>query len=157
MRTPRLWLGLLLLTAILAAGCSGGGPKLVPVTGKLTMNGKAFKNIKVDFHPDPDKGNTGPGSSGTTDDEGNFTLVCSARGNRPGAVVGGHRVILTDLDTFGTVFVGRGNYRTEDSSKAPKETPKIPRFPAIYGDLPNTPFKVEVKEGMSPVTLDVKR
>ena len=113
MQSTRRWLILPLFVGLLAAGCTGGGPKLVPVTGKVTMNGKALKNAKVDFHPDPDMGNTGPGSSGTTDENGEFTLVCS-QGSKPGAVVGHHRVIVTDLDVYGTVFVGRGDYRTDD-------------------------------------------
>ena len=66
-------------------------------------------------------------------------------------------MILTDLDMYGNVFVGRGDYRTEDP-KGPKEVPKFPRFPAAYSDLPNTPFKVEVKPGMEPRSLsDVKK
>jgi hypothetical protein len=155
MRITHSALFLILALTVYATGCSGG-PKLVPVSGKLTMNGKALKNVKVNFHPDPDKGATGPGSFGTTDEQGNFTLTCNAKGNQPGAIVGHHRVVLTDLDTFGNVFVGRGDYRTDDP-KGPKETPKVSRFPNTYENLANTPFKVEVKEGMSPVTLDVKR
>jgi len=155
MRTTIRWLTLALAAAVLAAGCSGG-PKLTPVTGKVTMNGRPLKNVKVAFHPDPDQKATGPSSTAITDADGNFTLVCADRGNEPGAVVGHHRVILTDLDTYGDVFVGRGDYRTEDP-KGPKEVPKFPRFPGAYSDLSNTPFKLEVKPGMEPVTLDVKR
>ena len=154
MQSARRWPILPLFLGLLAAGCTGG-PKLVPVTGKVTMNGKPLKNAKVDFHPDPDMGNTGPGSSGTTDENGNFTLVCS-QGAKPGAVVGHHRVIVTDLDVYGTVFVGRGDYRTEDP-KGPKEVPKFSRLPATYEKLASTPFKVEVKADMGPVTLDVKK
>jgi hypothetical protein len=155
MRSARLSLVLPLLLSILAVGCSGG-PKLVPVTGKVTMNGKAIKNVKVAFHPDPDKGNTGPGSAGTTDDDGNFTLKCT-QGDKPGAISGHHRVILTDLDTFGNVFVGRGNYRSEDGKGGTKEVPTKPRFPAVYADLAQTPLKQEVKDAMGPVTIDIKR
>ena len=155
MRTLRSWLIVPLAAAVLAAGCSGG-PKLVPVTGKVTMNGRPLKNVRVDFHPDPDQKATGPSSSGTTDAEGNFTLASTAPGSAPGAVVGHHRVILTDLDTYGDVFVGRGDYRSEDP-KGPKEVPKFPRFPAAYSDLSQTPFKQEVTAGMGPVTLDVRK
>jgi hypothetical protein len=155
MRTPSSWLSLPFVAAVLTAGCSGG-PTLVPVTGKLTLNGAPLKNVRVDFHPDPDAGTKGPSSTGTTDAEGNFTLVCAERGNSPGAVVGHHRVILTDLNLFGDVFVGRGDYRSEDP-KGPKEVPKFPRFAAIYSDLANTPFKQEVTANMAPITLDVKK
>ncbi len=144
---------LFVFVAFLVAGCARG-PKLVPVSGKLLLNGKPLKNVKLDFHPDPDKGTTGPSSTGTTDDQGNFTLTCSAPGNKPGAVIGHHRVILTDLDIYGNVFVGRGDYRSDEGGVS-KEVPKLPRFPATYSDLSQSPFKIEVKEPMEPVTLKI--
>jgi hypothetical protein len=141
------------LACALLAGCSSG-PTLAEVKGRVTMNGKPLGNVRVDFHPDPDKGTTGAGSSGTTDADGNFALKFGD--GRPGAIVGHHRVILTDLDVFGTVFVGRGDYRTEDP-KGPKETPKKARFPDVNSDLARTPHRFEVKPGMEPVTIDVKK
>src|SRR4051794_4970198 len=101
MRTVRPWL-VFLYAAALAAGCSG--PKLVPVSGQVTLNGRPLKNVRVEFHPDPDQGASGPSSSGVTDDDGRFTLICPARANAPGAVVGHHRVVLSDLDVYGNVF-----------------------------------------------------
>lgn len=142
-----------LLAALLAAGCSGD-PPLAEVSGKVVLNGQPLKNVRVDFQPDPDKGTRGKGATGVTDDNGNFTLKYD--GAKPGAVVGHHKVTVTDLDTFGNVFVGRGDYRTEDP-KGPKETPMKSRFAAEYSELPNTPLTVEVKPGMGPVTLEVKK
>jgi len=152
MRTLRPWL-IIPLASVLAAGCSG--PKLVPVTGQVTLNGRPLKNVRVEFHPDPDQGVTGPSSSGVTDDSGNFTLTCPSRNNAPGAVIGPHRVVLSDLDVYGNVFVGRGDYRSEDP-KGPKEVPKFPRFAAVYSDLTKTPFKQQVTANTGPVTLEVK-
>src|SRR5437763_10484127 len=107
MRTANGRLALACLAgALLATGCSDQ-PQLVPVSGKLTLNGKPLGNVKVDFHPDPDKGTRGPGSTGTTDANGNFTLTFAP--DKPGAIAGFHRIILTDLDTYGNVFVGRGD------------------------------------------------
>lgn len=144
---------LLALLAALAGGCSDE-PPLAPVSGQITMNGKPLKNVRVDFHPDPDKGTKGKGSTATTDENGNFTL--SYDGAKPGAIVGHHRVILTDLDPYGNVLVGRGDYRTDDP-KGPKETPKKSRFGATYSNLAQTPVKEEVKPGMGPVTIDIKK
>lgn len=154
MRTYMRWLPLVLFP-VLAVGCSDG-LNLVPVSGKVTFKGKALGNVKVEFHPDPDTKTVGPSSNGVTDKDGNFTLVCNNKSKSPGAVVGHHRIVLNDLDIYGTVFVGRGDYRSEDP-KGPKEVPKFARFPATYSDLANTPFKLEVKPGMSPVNLDLKR
>lgn len=151
MRTATLSLALAGLA--LLSGCSNQ-PELAAVTGTVTMNGKPLKNVKVAFQPDPDKGTRGSGSAGVTDDNGTFTLTYD--GGKPGALVGHHRVLLTDLDVFGNVFVGRGNYRTE-APGGPKETPKTSRLPDTYSNLARTPVQVEVKPGMSPVTIDVKR
>jgi hypothetical protein len=149
----RSWTVLLVLPVWVALGCSG--PALIPVTGKLVMNDKPLSNVQVDFHPDTDAGTTGPSSSGITDAEGNFTLQCKAL-NKPGAIAGKHRVILTDLDRYGTAFVGRGEYRNEDP-KGSKEVPKLPRFPATYSDLTKPILVQEVTAGMQPITLTIKK
>jgi len=81
---------------ILLAGC--GGPKVVPVSGKVTVDGKPFKDLVVTFQPLGGKGNENPGrgSSAVTDAEGKFDLVYD--GTSPGAVVGKHRVqIFTQI------------------------------------------------------------
>jgi hypothetical protein len=140
---------------LLATGCSSSPPPLAEVSGKLTMNGKPLGNVKVTFHPDPDQGTRGPGSVGTTNADGTFTLTFPP--DKAGALVGHHRVILTDLDTFGTKFVGRAEYVSEDPKGAYMETPKKPRFPEAYGDLARTPVRVELKPGPNPVTIDVKK
>src|SRR5262245_5902304 len=155
MRYATRLLALVPAAVLVASGCSDG-VKLVPVTGKVTMNGRPLKNVRVAFHPDPDKKTTGPSSTAVTDADGNFSLVCQERGNAPGAVAGFHRVIVSDLDVFGDVFVGRGDYRSEDP-KGPKEVPKFPRFPAAYSDLSQTPLKIEVKPDMDPVPLEIKK
>jgi hypothetical protein len=135
------------------AGCSAR-PDLSAVTGTVTMNGQPLKNVKVAFQPDPDKGTRGAGSTGVTDDAGAFTLTFD--GGRPGALVGHHRVVLTDLDVYGNVFVGRGNYRTEGPG-GPKETPRVSRVPEAYTNLARTPVLVEVKPGMGAVTIEVRK
>lgn len=141
-----------LLAGFLAIGCSNA-PPLAEVSGKVTMNGQPLRNVRVEFHPDPDKGTRGKGSSGTTDASGQFTLTYSD--GQPGAIIGHHRVIVTDLDVFGNVVVGRGDYRTDDP-KGPKETPTKTRFADRFSSLASSPFSQEVKPGMGPVILDIK-
>lgn len=138
---------------VLLAGCSG--QPLAEVKGTVTMGGKGIANVKVEFHPDPDKGTSGPGSAGTTDEQGKFSLTYN--NGKPGAIVGHHRVVLTDLDVFGNVFVGRGDYRKDDDGKISAEVPKKARFPDKYSDLAQTPFREEVKPGMGTVAFDIKQ
>jgi hypothetical protein len=77
--------------AVSLVGCSSG-PAYVPVSGVVTLNGKAFSNCIVTFQPmsTTDNPNPGRGSSGRTDQNGQFTLKCDD--GRPGAAVGKHRI-----------------------------------------------------------------
>ncbi len=147
------FVGWCLALSILLTGCSG--QPLAEVKGTVTMAGKGIANVKVEFHPDPDKGTRGAGSSGTTDEQGNFSLTFT--NGKPGAIVGHHRVVLSDLDVFGNVLVGRGDYRKDDDGKSSAEVPRKPRFADTYSDLAKPPFREEVKAGMGPVKFDIKK
>jgi hypothetical protein len=94
------WLGLLVLGVL---GC--GGPRHVPVSGVVMLNGTPYRGAVVNFQPigTPDNPNPGRGSYGHTDESGRFTLVVDDK--IKGAVVGKHRVrIATGRDT------GPGDY-----------------------------------------------
>jgi hypothetical protein len=83
------------LFLVVATGC--GGIKYAPVSGKVTMNGKPLANTLVSFQPIAKPGSieAGPGSSGTTDEQGRFALKVATGEN--GAVVGKHRVIISQV------------------------------------------------------------
>ena len=93
------WLGLGLL--LCGLGCDGRPPKLVPVSGRVTLDGAPLADAYVSFQPRGDRGNEvpGPASVGKTDSNGRFTLAL-VRPNEPsspaavGAVVGPHRVVI---------------------------------------------------------------
>jgi hypothetical protein len=87
----RLALGLAL---VLALGC--GGKKFVPVSGKVTLNGKPLKGATVAFQPIAPEGSVNapaPGSAGKTNDQGEYTLTAST--GQHGAWVGKHKVIIS--------------------------------------------------------------
>jgi hypothetical protein len=93
----------LLLGCLLAAVLGCGSSKFVPVSGKVTLNGKALPGATVSFEPlGPDDNPTSqPGSLGKTNAEGAFTLKATSGEN--GAVPGKHRVrILAGGDDSGT-------------------------------------------------------
>jgi hypothetical protein len=143
-RTQHLPTGLLTLSLLTALGC-GSGPKLTEVEGTVTLNGKPLSNAEVQFLPDPGKGTVGPRSTGITDEQGRFHLVCDNQ--RKGAVVGHHRVLVVDQKQWEGLRPGRA-----DANKPLKPS----RLPARYTDVTSTPFKVEVKPGGPPVPLEVK-
>jgi hypothetical protein len=76
-------------------GC--GGNKLVPVSGKVTLNGKPLAGATVTFQPyNKGKREAGPASAGETNAQGEFTLKLSGK-NANGAVVGEHKVSISAL------------------------------------------------------------
>jgi hypothetical protein len=80
--------------------CVGCGQKLVPVSGHVTLDGKALPNATLLFSPDSDKLATGPGSVGKTDNEGSFSLQLMS-GNDKGAVPGSYKVTISAYDDDG--------------------------------------------------------
>lgn len=82
--TNRCTIGVAFL--IVVAGCGGSGPKIAPVQGRITLDGRPLANADIRFQPD---GPERP-SIGRTDSEGRYELMFK-RG-QPGAVVGQHTV-----------------------------------------------------------------
>jgi hypothetical protein len=133
----------------LASGC-GPGYRVAEVDGVVKSGGKPVPHLRVQFMPDPEKGTKGPTSTGTTDEEGRFTLVCADK--RAGAVVGWHRVVITDLGvrTFKTV-------KDDDGKAAAKGRPQASHVPDKYTSVAQTPLHVEVKSEKQEVTFDLTR
>ena len=86
-------LGLLgLMTCVL--GCGESGPRLATVTGQVLFDGKPVADAGVLFVPTT----PGPAASASTDSEGKFRLMT---GSREGALVAGHRVVISKTETRG--------------------------------------------------------
>jgi hypothetical protein len=84
-----------LVSFVLVSALGCGSRQFAPVSGKVTLNGKPLANALVVFNPIPKEGTSeaGPGSIGTTDANGEFTLRVSP--DQAGALVGKHRVGIT--------------------------------------------------------------
>jgi hypothetical protein len=117
----------------LAAGC-GKGSGLVPVEGRVTLDGKPVKEVIVNFQPINDT--PGNGALGSTDPDGRFTLT-DARGEA-GVYAGEYKVIfypalpagVKEGDPADVVGVARGR-----------------NVPAIYLDVNHTPLRATVPQG----------
>lgn len=82
------------LICLVVVGC-GPGYSVVPVSGKVTINGEPAAGLKIVFYPkgdDANKGIAGPHSTATTAEDGSYTL--KTRYGDDGAVVGEHRVMI---------------------------------------------------------------
>lgn len=83
-----LWAVLASLSIAALAGCGGGGPKIVKISGTVTRGGSPVKDLTLNFIPE-----AGRPSWATTGPDGRYTLHYS-RG-RDGACVGKHKVWVT--------------------------------------------------------------
>jgi hypothetical protein len=71
-------------------GC-GGGPKLVPVSGNVTLNGKPLRDAEIMFVP-TDANKQGIAGRDTTGPEGNYRVMCNGRA---GLVAGPYKVVIS--------------------------------------------------------------
>jgi len=89
-----------LVVAAVICGCGGPAYEVAEVNGTVTINGQPGHQLRVQFVPNVDAGTSGPTSTGDTDKQGRFTLEMRESPTsevRPGAVVGNHLVVFTDL------------------------------------------------------------
>jgi hypothetical protein len=117
----RVWIGGLALALLALGGCSGGGRKIVPVSGVVKVNGEPAANLVVSFQPlgtDSDE-NPGRGSSAVTGPDGRYTLIYD--GEKPGALTGKHRVRI-----FPQVSGGGKGEAPEGEAGPAKPTAYIP-------------------------------
>src|SRR5262249_8279350 len=110
----------------LSSGC-GGGAKLTPVSGRVTMNGKPLTSGYVNFRPNKTKGNTFGGEPiGEINAQGEYTLQTKGK---PGAPLGAYKVTVSVTGPM-----------TEDNTKATTKSLINP----TYGNPDTTPLEVEV-------------
>ncbi len=136
--------GLVSLNCIMGCGDGGAakGPKLVPVSGTITRNGKPVEKAQVAFiHKDASRN-----AMGQTDAQGKFHL--STLGTNDGAILGDHIVIVSK--TADGPPPSAGPPKPEDLAKmaaggqmvAPKADASVP---AKYADPKTTTLKATVK------------
>jgi hypothetical protein len=134
MRFRLIFLGLVLT----AFGC-GGGPRIVPVSGQVTLDGQPLADAQVVFRPDSTELNPGPASHGKTDAEGRFVL--RTMDDHDGAVVGPHKVRVS-------VVV--------NNPSGDKDAPPTEKLPARYsGEGSILRFTVP-KDGTKDAHIDLR-
>ncbi len=133
---------LAVITAPMLIGCGGSddGPKLVPVSGVVSLDGKPLPGVGVSFQPDAAKGNKSVlVPSGTANAEGKYELVAAAKN---GAEVGWYKVVIVP------------------ATPAPMggEMPQVgpPPFNVKYTAPTTTDLSIEVKAGATAGAYDLK-
>lgn len=99
------------------AGCGGSAYPLADVSGVVTLDGEALAGARVAFQPrrEGEDLDSGPGSYGTTDADGRYTL--RTIGGAQGAVVATHDVSIS-------TYVGEADPTTDvPKTLAPERVP----------------------------------
>jgi hypothetical protein len=125
-----------LLAGTLLGGCSKAGYKVVPVSGKVTLDGKPVPNLTVTFQPVAADSSAGPrpAAVGSTNDQGEYELtVPDPSGPKKGALVGKHRVAFT-----------RSVPSTGPSSDLGVRMTPDPVLDPVLARYQRAPFEVEV-------------
>jgi hypothetical protein len=127
---------------LFAAGC-GSSLKLIPVSGKVTLDGQPLSGGQVTFAPletsstgEPDSKQP-PAPVGTIDSSGNYKVYTNGK---EGAPAGKYKAVVTPS------MVPMGD------SKGP---PSVP-FDKKYSSPKDSPLAIEVVEGAAPGAYDLK-
>lgn len=105
------------LACLVTLGCRNQDYDVAPVAGRVTLDGQPLADAQVIFQPiaGSDKNvEPGPGSFGSTDADGRYTLE-TVDPPEPGAVVGSHRVTITTAHHS-------ANPADDSAAAMPKET-----------------------------------
>jgi hypothetical protein len=133
-------------------GCAPRLPPVVPVQGKVLLNGQPLPKAAVTFVPLLDHFGAESNSTAETDENGQFTLTC-AYNNQPGAVIGKHIVLVAEPpppENMRNVQDGRvlDNYRAKLGNRP---------IPPQYSSVSQSPIRIEIKQGQEPVTIELTR
>jgi hypothetical protein len=117
---------------------------LIPVEGKLLVDGQPTDNVLVTFVPEAVGDRRPVRSMGISDSEGRFQL--RAESQELGAIAGDHRIILEDLAILDAP-------RSADGTVT--KLPPI-RLPTILTNPITSTLRATVADGQEPILIDVK-
>jgi len=177
---PRILLALVLAGSLpVLAGC--GGPKLVPVTGVVTFDGKPVEGATVTFVSEDGKNSF----SGSTDASGKYSLQ---EGEKVGALPGAYKVLVVknphkassevvdpadsmkmmkkeDEDAHKASKAASGGGGNDPKSKMMKSVaptaaapaPLKSDLPTVYANSTSTPLTAKVEKGeQATINLELK-
>jgi hypothetical protein len=137
----------------LASGCGSDRPEIVPVTGTVVWedDGTPVANASVMFTPAE-----GRPSTGTTDEQGQFTL--KSYDGQPGAIAGTHTVTVRRVETTGLkAEKPEGEEYALSGEIDPRTYREKLTTPRKYADPKTSGISIQVEPGMDPVSIKLKR
>jgi hypothetical protein len=143
-----------MLTALAISGCAKTPPPVTEAEGIIYLNGEPLPHAQIQFVPDLKHFGVDYNSSGVSDDQGKFRLVCAKKA-QPGAVVATHWVLVTDSPAPDDL---RGMDAVTQAKLAEWEASLVNRpIPRSYASVGTTPLKVEVTKGQKTYELKLTR
>lgn len=151
----------LMLFLTMVVGCADNRPILVPVKGKLTLDGKPvpFKHVKflpVNVTP-------GIGGGAVTDKDGNYSLIANRPGSikdEPGVPPGGYKVIIVeplyDPEAIAPPTKPEDGPAPAVGIPQPKRTGGKVAIPGQYASAESTPLTIEVPASGGSIALELK-
>jgi len=149
----RILLGLMIgVSLICCCGC-GGGPKLYPVTGMVTMDGEPFAECTIMFTPTED---AGASAVAVTSNDGSFEVQTTS-----GAKIGFGMLAGNYSVTFSKVeqkWDGKSYYPDSVTLEPVKDIRAHQTLPVAYTSSAATPpFNENVGSNKNHFTFDLKR
>lgn len=132
------------IAVLVLTSCGGDGLKRVPVKGQVTAKGVTVANATVLFMPV--EGTKGEGGIGTTDQDGNYTLTGSRRGDS-GIVPGKYKVRVSR-------FVDRDGTVLPSDAKQADYPHAVESVPAPYSS-PDSSLEIEVPEAGGTLNIEI--
>lgn len=148
------------LALFLCVGCGPSGPELVPVTGKVTLDGQPLGLKNIYFSPE--EGTSGAGAGGNSKADGTFELLAVVGGaveDLKGAPVGKYKVVVAE-----PMFPIESEMAVQGASSEPEVAMGLPQpvkksdklaIPSIYSNKDTTPLRAEVKSGGTELTIEL--
>ena len=148
------------LMALLASGCSGGGPKRPPlgkVSGTVTYKGKPVSGAVVSFMME----RAPRAATGTTDSNGNYKLTTFDTND--GALVGTHKVTVTKIPLPASGESSKSN-TPDDLAKIIAEgkfeefmkKTKNEEIPAKYANIATSPLQFTIDSGDNEKKIELE-
>lgn len=121
--TIRMFFSVAVVAALLVSAGCGSGPKLVPVSGIVTLNGEPLEGAELTFIPDPNNVEVTPGGD-QTGPQGNYKAMYNYRS---GLAAGKYTVLISKKASTG-----------EGAEDAPPEIMGDPTMAAMAGYMEET-------------------
>ena len=153
------------VSGLTTVGCNRG-PKIVPVTGKVTLDGKPMPFKSVYFFPDRSGATEGNGAGGYTDADSNYYLISNAGGatsDQRGIQPGLYRVTVAEP----AIPIDENSFSKPVSTGAAGDAPAAAivltptkkgkgAIPSVYSNPSSTPLVVTVPDAGGELNLELK-